>query len=225
MAHTRIHYQENSDMTRALQGLVHFQVWDTAGKERFRNIARSYYRGANGFVIVYDVTDENSYNVRQWLKEVKINKGDDAVVVVVGTKVDLRGPHSDKRLPSTEKLQRELKDEGVHGFFEASAKTGEGVDDVFRAVTELVVEKRLGETVTVDSAKGSEPVHETTTSRSNRGNEHLEGTTTSKSQKGDEPGETTNSKSGRAKELPKTGQGDSETEKENTTKSQCCIVL
>ena len=79
---------------------------DTASKERFRDIARSYYRGTNGFIIVYDVTDENSCNnVSSWLKEVKTNKGDDAVTAVVGTKSDLRAPQSDKRLPGTEQLQ------------------------------------------------------------------------------------------------------------------------
>ena len=125
---------------------------DTASKERFRDIARSYYRGTNGFIIVYDVTDENSCNnVSSWLKEVKTNKGDDAVTAVVGTKSDLRAPQSDKRLPGTEQLQHQLRDEGVHAFLEASAKTGEGVDDVFRTVAQLVARDRPGEAATFES--------------------------------------------------------------------------
>ena len=127
--------------------------------ERFRDIARSYYRGTNGFIIVYDVTDDNSYNnVSSWLKEVKLNKGDDAVTVVVGTKTDLRAPQSEKRLPGTEQLQRQLRDEGTHAFLEASAKTGEGVDDVFRTVAQLVARDRPGEAAALELGKENEAV-------------------------------------------------------------------
>ena len=129
--------------------------------ERFRDIARSYYRGTNGLITVYDVTDDNSYNsVSFWLKEVKINKGNDAATVVVGIKSDLRAPQSEKRLPGTEQLQHQQKDKGVHAFLEASAKTGEGVDDVFRTVTQLVARDRPGEAATFESGKENEAVSE-----------------------------------------------------------------
>ena len=126
--------------------------------ERFRDIARSYYRGTNGFIIVYDVTDNSYNNVSSWLKEVKLNKGDDAVTVVVGTKTDLRAPQSEKRLPGTEQLQRQLRDEGTHAFLEASAKTGEGVDDVFRTVAQLVARDRPGEAAALELGKENEAV-------------------------------------------------------------------
>lgn len=56
--------------------LVKAQIWDTAGQERYRSIASSYYRGAVGALLVYDVTDRNSFNhVPMWLKEVEVRKG------------------------------------------------------------------------------------------------------------------------------------------------------
>ena len=62
--------------------LVKAQIWDTAGQERYRSIASSYYRGAVGALLVYDVTNRNSFNhVPMWLKEVKENTEKDCVFI------------------------------------------------------------------------------------------------------------------------------------------------
>jgi Ras-related protein Rab-11A len=68
--------------------LVKAQIWDTAGQERYRSIASSYYRGAVGALLVYDVTDRNSFNhVPMWLKEVEENAEKDCLIMLVGNMV------------------------------------------------------------------------------------------------------------------------------------------
>ncbi|MCJ1254551.1 hypothetical protein MMC24_002366 [Lignoscripta atroalba] len=69
---------------------VRLQVWDTAGQERFRSISKLYYRGASAVILVYSVVDEQSFQeMGRWLQELKQNLGDDIVVHVVGTKIDV----------------------------------------------------------------------------------------------------------------------------------------
>ena len=74
--------------------VIKAQVWDTAGQERYRSITSSYYRGSNGAVIVYDVTNRESFEcVARWFKELKEFGGmddEDLVVLVVGNKNDLK---------------------------------------------------------------------------------------------------------------------------------------
>eukprot|EP01083_Nonionella_stella_P109907 321089_1 len=69
---------------------VKLQIWDTAGQERFRTITSAYYRGAHGIIIVYDITDKESFdNIREWLFEVSRFAADDVSMLLVGNKSDL----------------------------------------------------------------------------------------------------------------------------------------
>eukprot|EP01084_Bolivina_argentea_P014602 27284_1 len=109
---------------------IKIQLWDTAGQERFRSISRSYYRGADGCVLVYDVTDAKSFkNVEMWLNEVIKNdeqNQQNTIIMLVGNKTDL----SSKRQVTTEQGQK-LADENDLMFCETSAKTGENVHNAF----------------------------------------------------------------------------------------------
>ena len=74
---------------------VKLQIWDTAGQERFRTITTAYYRGAMGILLVYDVTDDNSFrNVRNWMKQIEQNASESVNKILIGNKCDV--PDSDR---------------------------------------------------------------------------------------------------------------------------------
>eukprot|EP01065_Artemidia_motanka_P028459 TRINITY_DN33832_c0_g1_i1.p2 TRINITY_DN33832_c0_g1~~TRINITY_DN33832_c0_g1_i1.p2 ORF type:complete len:228 (+),score=90.08 TRINITY_DN33832_c0_g1_i1:51-686(+) len=105
------------------------QVWDTAGQERFRTVTSGYYRGANGVAVVYDVTDEQSFqSVEQWLREVLGNSGADVCRILIGNKVDAAA----RVVP----LEDGERCGDVHGLphFECSAKEGTGVHQAFQTL-------------------------------------------------------------------------------------------
>eukprot|EP01063_Lacrimia_lanifica_P018549 TRINITY_DN25451_c0_g1_i1.p1 TRINITY_DN25451_c0_g1~~TRINITY_DN25451_c0_g1_i1.p1 ORF type:complete len:207 (+),score=100.65 TRINITY_DN25451_c0_g1_i1:98-718(+) len=105
------------------------QIWDTAGQERFCNITRSYYKGSDGILIVYDVTNRDSYNhVSKWLGELDQNAEGIKVRFLVGNKCDL----VDKRVV-TRAEGEDLAARCGLPFFETSALTGEMVADAFAA--------------------------------------------------------------------------------------------
>ena len=121
-------------------------IWDTAGQERYDALAPMYYRGSQAAVVVYDVTDEDSYRrAAKWVAELKNNASPDIVIALAGNKVDLcqeSGPGWDddgvagggqkKREVSREMAERFVEaDEQVKLFMETSAKTGENVNDLF----------------------------------------------------------------------------------------------
>ena len=81
--------------------VVKLQIWDTAGQERFRTITSAYYRGADGIILVYDVTSEESFNhVNDWFIEVNRYASENTCKLLVGNKID----KADKIVP-TEKAQ------------------------------------------------------------------------------------------------------------------------
>lgn len=98
--------------------MVKLQIWDTAGQERFRTITSSYYRGANGIIVVYDVTDRESFaNVKQWLHEIDRYASENVHKLLVGNKIDLEK----KRVVSTEEGREFAQSIGIE-FIETSAK-------------------------------------------------------------------------------------------------------
>lgn len=116
---------------------VKLTVWDTAGQERFRTLTSSYYRGAQGVVMVYDVTRRDSFeNLEQWLKEVKLyspNSGEGVVKLLVGNKIDL-----ERKVPR-EEAEAWARNQGML-FLEASAKTKMGIRQCFMEVVQKILE-------------------------------------------------------------------------------------
>eukprot|EP01087_Luapelamoeba_hula_P023680 TRINITY_DN875_c0_g1_i2.p1 TRINITY_DN875_c0_g1~~TRINITY_DN875_c0_g1_i2.p1 ORF type:complete len:217 (+),score=31.94 TRINITY_DN875_c0_g1_i2:107-757(+) len=117
---------------------VKLQIWDTAGQERFRTICSSYYRGANGIIMVYDVTDQNSFNniPAGWAPEVEKNAPDHVAKLIVGTKIDL-GEH--RVVPTEQGASMATSVNAV--FIETSAKDGSGVEEAFEQVAKEAMKK------------------------------------------------------------------------------------
>lgn len=111
-------------------------VWDTAGQERFRTLTSSYYRGAHGILLVYDVSRRETFDaLNQWLSEVAVytpNDGRDVVKLLVGNKVD-----KEERTVSKREGEAWARSHGML-FIESSAKTKVGIQQVFQEVVHKV---------------------------------------------------------------------------------------
>jgi len=113
---------------------VKLQIWDTAGQERFRTITSTYYRGAHGIVVVYDVTDQESFrNVKYWMQEIEKYAAAGVTKLVVGNKCDL----SSKKLVSYDEAKDLAESVGVQ-FFETSAKNAHNVEQAFYIMAEAI---------------------------------------------------------------------------------------
>ncbi len=121
--------------TFELQGkTVKLQIWDTAGQERFKTITSSYYKGAHGIILVYDITDKASFkDLENWLYEVESHADDNVVQLVVGNKKDLEN----ERQVSTQEGQ-EYADSLGFKFLETSAKESVNVDQAFITMTKEI---------------------------------------------------------------------------------------
>ena len=120
--------------------MIKLQIWDTAGQERFRTITSSYYRGAQGIIVVYDVADKESYqNVKQWLHEIDRYASENVKKLLVGNKCDL----VDKRQVTYEEAVEEAAHMGTT-FLETSAKNKLNVEEAFIAMAKEI-KKSLGE--------------------------------------------------------------------------------
>lgn len=109
---------------------VRLQLWDTAGQERFRSLIPSYIRDSTVAVVVYDVTNVNSFQqTSKWIDDVRSERGNDVIIMLVGNKTDL----SDKRQVSIDEGERKAAELNVM-FIETSAKTGYNVKQLFRRV-------------------------------------------------------------------------------------------
>jgi len=116
---------------------IKLQVWDTAGQESFRSITRSYYRGATGALLVYDITRRETFeHVTTWLDDCKENSNMPMTILLIGNKLDLK----EKREVSTEEGQRTAEKHGLL-FLETSAKTAQNVEEAFLSTGKSIYEK------------------------------------------------------------------------------------
>ncbi|CAB3409225.1 unnamed protein product [Caenorhabditis bovis] len=114
---------------------IAMQLWDTAGQERFRSITKQYFRKADGVVLMFDVTSEQSFlNVRNWIDSVKAGVDETTVMCLVGNKVDLFG--NDITRNSVFRAGEKLASEFRIQFFETSAYTGYGIENCMRQMAE-----------------------------------------------------------------------------------------
>ncbi|KAJ3447486.1 rab2a member ras oncogene family [Anaeramoeba flamelloides] len=109
---------------------VVLQIWDTAGQETYRSITKPYFRRAVGALIVYDITDRNSFNsVMDWLEDVQLNASPNTFITIVGNKRDLES----KRQVSYEEGVKFAKENGFL-FFETSAQSSYNIEKVCQLI-------------------------------------------------------------------------------------------
>ncbi|MEE6458326.1 hypothetical protein FKM82_000251 [Ascaphus truei] len=134
---------------------IKLQIWisiwrrfqDTAGQERYRTITTAYYRGAMGFILMYDITNEESFNaVQDWSTQIKTYSWDNAQVILVGNKCDME----DERVVSTERGRHFAEQLGLE-FFETSAKDNINVKQTFEQLVDIICDK-MSENLDTDPA-------------------------------------------------------------------------
>ncbi|GBG29832.1 Ras-related protein Rab-1A [Hondaea fermentalgiana] len=133
---------------------IKLQIWDTAGQERFRTITSSYYRGAHGIIIVYDVTDQESFdNVKTWLQEIDRYAAEKVNTLLVGNKSDL----TNKRVVSYE-AAKEFADSVEMEFLETSAKNSTNVEKAFMVMASQIKQRMASQPL---GSGGSQPANVT----------------------------------------------------------------
>ena len=107
---------------------IKISIYDTAGQERFRNIVKHYYKGANGILLIYDISNRNTFEKLQfWLDDLKENADiDNLFIYLVGNKSD----KVEEREVSSEEGNKFAKEKNLP-FIEVSAKTGENINQLF----------------------------------------------------------------------------------------------
>ncbi|KAK3646566.1 hypothetical protein LTR56_000470 [Elasticomyces elasticus] len=121
-------------------------LWDTAGQEQYKSITRSYFRGASGALLVFDITRRQTFNsVTSWLHDLRQIAEEDIVIILVGNKSDLapsstitEGDAKNKRQVTRDEAEEWCKVNKVMQYVETSAKSGENVERAFLEVAERI---------------------------------------------------------------------------------------
>lgn len=136
--HTTVGVNFKSKKLAYKNEILQVQVWDTAGQEQFHKITTSYYRGAQGIMLVYDVTDKKSLdNIEYWIKNIKTHASDNVHVVLVGNKNDLKNTSSNT---VDNNHVKEIATKFSVPFFETSAKDNNHVEEAFMSLITQIVE-------------------------------------------------------------------------------------
>jgi small GTP-binding protein len=116
---------------------IKIQIWDTAGQERYKSITKSYFKGAKGALIIYDISIKQSFdNINKWIDDLKEFGDDSTCILLVGNKCDL----DNIRQVSIDEVKKKAEQYKV-GFCETSAKTGKDVDVAFQKLIEEISKK------------------------------------------------------------------------------------
>ena len=125
------------------QKKIKMQIWDTAGQERFKNIIASYYRGAHGILLIYDVTEKDSFkNLSNWLIEIEKNANKNVLKVLIGNKTDLE----EKRVISYNQ-GKEFADMYGLKYIETSAKKNMNVREAFETLGREIMAANIDKTM------------------------------------------------------------------------------
>jgi Ras-related protein Rab-1A len=142
------------------------QIWDTAGQERYRTITSAYYRGADAIVMVYDVSNRDSFrHVNDWLIEVNRYSAEDCCKLLIGNKCDLQHNRTISK-EEGEDFANELNVE----FVETSAMSGDGVEKAFMNLTHSLIQRGLNRESMAVPGSGSGAVPLKSRSAKNPGN-------------------------------------------------------
>jgi small GTP-binding protein len=116
---------------------IKLQIWDTAGQERYRSITQNFYKNTMGVIVVFDLTDEASFeNVRNWLRQIKTHAGENVCKILVGNKCDM----PEARAVARERIDEFAKEIDIE-YFEASAKNNENIAEAFTCISKTVKDK------------------------------------------------------------------------------------
>jgi small GTP-binding protein len=132
-------YQESTIGAAFLTQTIHlndvavkFEIWDTAGQERYHSLAPMYYRGAQAAIVVYDITNQDTFErAKNWVKELQRQATPGIVIALAGNKLDL----NTMRSVQTDESQTYAYENGLL-FMETSAKTSANVTEIFKAIAE-----------------------------------------------------------------------------------------
>ena len=118
---------------------IKLQIWDTAGQERFRTITTSYFRGAQGILLVYDVTERQTFlSIRNWVQQIQMHADGNVNKILIGNKADLK----EARVVSTEEGEALAKEFNIK-FFETSARQDMNVDTSFEKIATDVKDRLM----------------------------------------------------------------------------------
>jgi small GTP-binding protein len=131
---------------------IKLQIWDTAGQDKYRAITKNYYKGAHGIILIYDVTNYETYeNVKNWITQIKDEASQNVVIYLAGNKIDVK---EENRAVKTENGQK-IAEEFNLKFYETSAKNGTNINIIFDNLVEDVdnIYSKLGVTKNEDKNK------------------------------------------------------------------------
>ena len=143
------YYSKNEEINNQT---IQVKLWDTAGQERFKALTQNYFRNAEGVLLAFDVTNEESFNnLKDWINSIKINmeaKNIFLPLIVVGNKIDMENERD-----ITKEDAENFASENKYKYFETSAKTGEGVDEAVKELINLVLNQNQVDEQKIEARK------------------------------------------------------------------------
>ena len=133
---------------------IKLQIWDTAGQETFKSITRAYYRSAAIAILVYDITNEESFkSIENWISECRTNGNPEMTLVLAGNKIDIE----EERMINKEKGENLAKENNML-FYETSAKNDGSISELFFNSSKIITEKiKKGEIDPANESSGVKP--------------------------------------------------------------------